>query len=375
VTTHAEMPSTSLAGSGYRVTVPAPRPEWTKAFLADPSAQAFHSPEWVDGVCTAGGFQDATRLYEAPDGRRLVMPMVRRPYLGGAVSVAASLPANWGIGGVLSDEPVRPEDLSAICADLRQQRTVLRTTIRPAARTGPTWAAADLPGVKATPSLCHVLELDGDFAAIWEKKYSKSARRSVRKAEKAGVVVERDTTGARLAEHFRLMEDSLKRWAEQQHEPVLLTKLRARQRQSLEKFQALAAAVPGRFHLYLAVLDGQTIATNLVYQATGTRATSAAMIKELAGPVGAMQLLDHAAIEDACRAGSTHYDFGESGASSGLAMYKTRFGAEPRPYPKLVIERLPFTEADHALRSAVKRVIGFQEPGAVAESAGEPAAT
>ena len=52
---------TPPAGSGYEVTSPAPRPEWTKAFLADPHAQAFHSPEWVDGVCAAGGFTDAPR--------------------------------------------------------------------------------------------------------------------------------------------------------------------------------------------------------------------------------------------------------------------------------------------------------------------------
>ena len=31
------------------------------------------------------------------------------------------------------------------------------------------------------------------------------------------------------------------------------------------------------------------------------------------------------------------------------------------PYRSIVIERLPFTEVDRSLRTAVKRVIGFQD--------------
>jgi hypothetical protein len=131
---------------------------------------------------------------------------------------------------------------------------------------------------------------------------------------------------------------------------------------TLERMQRLAASVPGRFHLYLAVLDGRVIGGNLVYHATGARATSAAMIKELAGPVGAMHLLDTVSIEDACAAGCTHYDLGESGGSEGLALYKTGLGGQPQAYRSFVVERLPLTEADKALRQAVKRAIGFREP-------------
>jgi hypothetical protein len=343
------------------VTVPAPREHWSAAFGTDPHAQAFHAPEWVDAVCAVGGFEDVSRLYETPDGRRLVVPMVGRAHLGGALCHQASLPPDWGIGGVLSQDPVFPEDLSVICADLRQQRSVLRTTIRPAARTGPLWARAELPGVKATDRLCHVLDLNGGFEVVWEKRFTQAARRAVRKAEKAGVVVERDTTGVRLPEYFALLEDSVVRWARQQHEPLLLSRWRARRRQSLETMQALAASVPSRFRLYLAVWEGTPVAGIVVYLATGTRYTSGAMREAVAGPVRANYLLHRVAIEEACAAGSTHFDFGESGASSGLAQYKTRFGARAEPYRFLTVERLPLTELDRSLRSAVKRVIGFRD--------------
>ena len=363
----------SSAVPRYPVTVPAPRAPWQAAFEADPCAQAFHSPEWVDGVCAAGGFEDVSRMYETPDGRLLVLPMVRRTYLGGAISKQGSLPPNWGIGGVISGDTIYPEDLTAICADLRQQSGVLRTFIRPTARTGSLWEKADLTGVKTTPMLCHVLDLEGGFETVWEKRFTKAGRRAVRRAERAGVVVERDTTGARLPEYFVLMEDSIKRWAQQQNEPLLLSRWRARRRQSLEKMQRLAAAVPSRFNLYLALRDGVPVAGTVVYQATGTRTTSAAMIKELAGPVSAGHLLERVAIEDACAAGSTHYDLGESGSSPGLAMYKSRFGAKPESYRSLVLESLPLTEVDQWTRRLVKRAIGFRDAGpSPSAPAGDP---
>jgi hypothetical protein len=367
--------SRSSASGGYRVTVPAPRPAWRAAFDSDPHAQAFHSPDWVDGVCRAGGFRDASREYVTPDGRVLVLPMVARSYVGGALSVQASMPADWGVGGVISQDPVVPGDLTAVCADLGRQRGVLRSFIRPAALTGALWEQAALSGAKPTPRLCHVLDLEGGFETVWEQRFSKSARRYVRKAEKAGVVVERDDTGTRLPEYFTLVEDSVTRWARQQHEPLLLSRWRARRRQTVEKMQMLAAAMPSSFGLYLAVWEGRPIAGTVVYRAAGTRATSAAMIKDLAGPIGANYLLERTAIEDACAAGSTHYDLGESGNSAGLAMYKTRFGAEPRSYVSVVVERLPLTEADRLLRNVVKRAIGFKDAGSTAVSAPDAAAT
>lgn len=363
-----------MSADGYRLLEAVPRAAWHEAFDGDPNAQAFHSPEWIDGVCSAGGFEDASRAYETPDGRLLVLPMVRRTFLGGAFRTQASLPLDWGIGGVISRDPFTPQDLSAVCADLRGPRTVLRTFIRPSARTGPVWAHVDLPGVKATPRLCHVVDLDGGFETVWEKRFSKTARKQVRKAERAGVVVERDDTGARLPEYFALMEDSVKRWAGQMNEPLFLSRWRARRRRTEEKMRALAAAMPHRFHLYLAIWEGQPVAGTVVCTATGTRATSGAMIKELAGPVAAFYLLDRVAIEDACNAGSTHYDLGESGGAPGLAMYKTRFGAEPHAYRSFVVERLPISEMSRSAKSAVKRVIGFRgDPGVSATTNEAPA--
>jgi hypothetical protein len=99
------------------------------------------------------------------------------------------------------------------------------------------------------------------------------------------------------------------------------------------------------------------------------------MDKDRAGPLRANYLLHRVAIEAACEVGCGFYDFGESGASAALAQFKTRFGARAAPYHEYLVERLPLTETDRALRGAVKRVIGFRDtaPAGPASPAPGPA--
>ena len=85
------------------------------------------------------------------------------------------------------------------------------------------------------------------------------------------------------------------------------------------------------------------------------------MDKEVAGPSRANDLLQHLAIEEACEAGCRYYHMGESGSSTALARFKTKFGARPHPYGEYHIERLPITALDRHARGAVKRVIGFRD--------------
>ena len=47
-----------------RVHARAPRDVWRAVLADDPRALPEHTPEWVDAVCAAGRFTDATRLYE-----------------------------------------------------------------------------------------------------------------------------------------------------------------------------------------------------------------------------------------------------------------------------------------------------------------------
>jgi lipid II:glycine glycyltransferase (peptidoglycan interpeptide bridge formation enzyme) len=229
--------------------------------------------------------------------------------------------------------------------------------------------------VKAVPGRGHLLELDREFDEIWTERFASKARTAVRKAEKSGVTVEHDTTGSLIPEFLHLRRLSVERWARQQHEPLTLARWRAQRREPDERLQTMAAA-PSGFHLYLARHEGQPVAGIVVLYGRGASYVLGAMDKALAGPVRANDLLQRVAIEDACRAGCSFYDFGETGTNAELGAFKMRFGARPTSWSDYVIERLPLTEAGRSVRTVVKRVVGFQGPPPVAaqpdRAAGSP---
>ncbi len=86
-----------------------------------------------------------------------------------------------------------------------------------------------------------------------------------------------------------------------------------------------------------------------------------AMDKERAAPVHANDLIQKLAIEDACLAGCRYYHMGESGTSVGMSEFKERLGAQAYTYETYRLERFPVSKLDRALRSVVKRAIGFKE--------------
>jgi lipid II:glycine glycyltransferase (peptidoglycan interpeptide bridge formation enzyme) len=196
---------------------------------------------------------------------------------------------------------------------------------------------------------------------VWADRFKGNARTAVRKAERSGLTVERDSSGKLVAVVYELFKRSLDRWAHQQHEPRVLARWRGRHRDSMRKFE-LIAQMPGEAcRIWVARLDGQPAAAAVVLQGGNASYVRGMMDKELAGPTRANYLLQQLAIEDACNAGCRYYHMGESGSHAGLHNFKTRFGAQPHSYAEFHIERLPITELDRHARGVVKRVIGFRD--------------
>jgi hypothetical protein len=346
--------------AALRVISPAPRDAWQEALASDPMALVFQTPRWLDCLCATGRYRDASRLYELPSGRRLVLPMVRLGCRTGSLAVEASFPPSWGTGGIVASGGPRAGDLAVVFADLGA-RPVLRTSVRPNPLTGASWAEARPRGALAVPRLAHVLDLDGGFERVWRERFTGSARTAVRKAERAGLTVECDTAGRRAAVFYDLFERSLDRWARQQHEPLALARWRGHRRDPLRKLRLIAEHLGDRCHLWIAWHGEEPAAAILVLQDANASYTRGAMDKELAGPTRANYLLHQLAIEQACDAGCRQYHMGESGTSAALAQFKTRFGARPAPYAEYHLERLPVTAADRYVRTAVKHVIGFRD--------------
>jgi hypothetical protein len=345
-----------------RIASPAPRDVWAEVFAADPHALPTQSAAWLEGSCALGDYEDASRVYETAAGRPLVLPMVRRRSLGGGVFAAqSSYGEGWGIGGLLAPGGVTREDVAAVVEDLTG-RPALRTLIRPNPLVAREWETARERGAEAVPRLAHVLDLAGGFADVWSRRFSSGARANVRKAERAGIVVERGRSDVELDAFYALFDRSLERWASAQHEPLWLARLRGRRRDPAVKWQALARSLGDDLAVWIARSDDGPVAAAIVlYAPANAHYTRGAMDVGLAGPTRANYLLHRHAIEEACARGCRHYHFGETGRSSSLAFFKTRFGAEPRPYSEYRFERLPLTSLDRTVRGVIKRLIGFSE--------------
>jgi lipid II:glycine glycyltransferase (peptidoglycan interpeptide bridge formation enzyme) len=270
------------------------------------------------------------------------------------------MPAAWGMGGLVGPDRPRASETAAIFADLRRE-PVLRTSVRPNPLQDDSWATARPEGVARVDRLAHVLDLDGGFDNVWQHRFKSVARTAVRKAEKAGLKVECDTTGRLLPGYYRLYELSLERWAQHQHEPRALANWRGRRRDPQSKLAAISRVLGESCQIWLASLDGTPIAGIIVLRGVNAHYTRGAMDISRAGPTRANYLLQKLAIEDACAHGCRRYHMGESGTSDQLAQYKTRFGAAPVTYGEYHVERLPLTAADRRLRGVVKNAIGFRD--------------
>lgn len=340
------------------VVCPAPREAWDSVCLEDPDVLPTQQPAWTDAVCASGRFVDASRLYRIPDGRRLVLPMVRQR-IGGRIGVEASMPTHWGFGGLIADGGVTGADVRLVLDDLAS-RPLLRQSLRPNPRHGHLYAEHAPPRSIAIERRAHVLDLAGGAEVVF-KGFADSRRRAIRKAEKSDLEIECDTTGRLLPEFFELYASSEARWAEQQHEPAALARFRTRFRDTIGKWQTIARHLDGGCRQWVARHEGRPVASIIVLFGVNAHYTRGAMDKERAGPLRANDLLMWHAIQAACAIDAASFHLGESGTSGSLSDYKERFGARAFDYPELRLERLPITRADGAARTVVKKLVGFQD--------------
>lgn len=352
-TTTTPRPARLSGEPPYVVTSPAPSREWEEVIASAPLALPTQTPAWLRCVCTVGGWQDASRLYQTSDGRRLVLPMVRRSWLGGLVSIAASLPTGWGPGGLVGEGGiVRPEDVRMVFSDLTRHQP-LQVSLRPDPVTTQVWEEAAPPRVSRQLRLAQVLFLDGGFDQVWRKRFRSDARNRVRRAQRSGVVVECDDTGRLVPVFEHLYARSIERWARHDGVPLALARWRAARREPPEKLRAVAATLGSRMRIYIAYVEGRPAAGAVVVFGTGTAMYwRSAIDEELAGKSYANYLLQRTAIEDAAAAGCHVYQMGDSAPGSTLALFKSRFGAVDQPYASYRVERLPVGAVAGVLRRA-----------------------
>jgi len=338
---------------------PAPRDAWEEVLRSDPLALETQSPAWADAMCAAGGFEDASRLYETANGRGLVLPLLRRSFAGGALAFEASNPPHCGVGGLLAPGGACADEISAVFNDLAQHR-VLSLSVYPNPLLASAWAEAAPARATAIPHQAHLLDLEGGWEEVWSKRFQGSKRTATRRAERLGVTVECGTSGRLVPEFYQLLEQAAARWARMQHEPYWLAIRRLKHRDPREKFEAIGRLLRERCRVWLARVEGRSAAAIVVIQGVNAYYFRGAMDEELA-KYRASDLIQRLAIEDACRAGCRYYYMGDSGWSVSLAQFKERFGAQAYPYSEYRLERLPLSRTEREIKQVIKRMIRFKD--------------
>lgn len=122
-----------------QVISPAPRDAWRSIVAEDSSALPEHAPEWLDALCRVGPYADATRLYSFSDGRRFVLPLVRRTGVAGLGGWLLAYPASWGMGGLIG-HGADSDVIQAVLSDLRALGSQ-RISIRPDPTRFPEWSS------------------------------------------------------------------------------------------------------------------------------------------------------------------------------------------------------------------------------------------
>ena len=331
---------------------PVPRDVWQAVLRSDPGATALQTPAYFDAVLAATGGRDDSRLYSLDDGRRLVLPLVRQRSVPG-LRLNAAFPGGYGHGGMLATGGLRARDVRLVIEDLRGQ--ALSTRIGGAHHTAAQWSAGRMPGVVEVPRRVEVLDLSPGFEELKARKFSRDIRYHMRRAERAGVEVELDTTGRLVPVFHQLYRAWVDRWVPRSGLPPMVARRLALQQEPLKKFETVAARLGKDCRVFVAWHQGQPVASaiSLVHgqHAIGWRSYS---IKELAAPVAANLLTQVRCIADACGSGCRYFDLGQSGGVATLQSYKNSFGATPHWVVDLRIEPPGLTR----LRTTKERVQG-----------------
>ena len=355
----ADGPSTRTARDvpgDVHVVSPAPRDAWRAALSADPTAMPSQTPQWTDWLCRTRGFSDASRLYEFPNGRRLLLPLVARTVAGVRVT-EDSLPGGLGYGGPLvpGGLPSAAEQ-RAVLADL-SRRGAVRTSLTSAPLAAVIWEKAAPAEAIRVPYLAHVLDLDGGFQHVWSKRFRSGVRRDVRLAEKQGLEIRTGLDSDVVGVFAELNRRSVDRWAHQRGQPLWLARLVERRRDRVDQLTTGLIALGPMVQVWTAHVRGEPVAANVVVRA-GHQAYGwmNAMDRDLSRRTQAGALLQSLAIEDACSSGARWFQFGESDPGSGVGAFKERFGAAPVSYSALRFERLPLTATERHARALVDRM-------------------
>jgi hypothetical protein len=343
-----------LGGRLVRVVSPAPTEIWEEVARADPSITPFQWPAWRDCVCSGGKWRDASRLYQLPGDRQVVLMLARRAGWPARLAPAASWPSGWGTGGVLAPGGVRPEEIAMVCDDLAADRS-LSVSVRPGYTAAPSWARVADADFVISRSV-HVAEFGGSFDEYYSRSLTVKQRARLRNAQRhlqrSGVVLTSGNSPDLVDAFYQVYLRWIERRAIQRHVPVPLAAWRAQRAEPFEKFATVADRLGPGCHICVASLEDVPIAAIMSLHVADSAVSWRAFTDRAAAParLRLFELLPLEAVRHACEAGCRRIEMGESVGKPDLAQIKERLGAREMSGPEYCFQRLPLAQGRLALQ-------------------------
>ena len=283
----------------------APGEAWRRAVDRSPEARLAHAPEWLTVITRAYG-HDPLYLTAADGGEPCgVLPafVVRRPLFG---TVITSMPF-LDSGGPCSPSPAVDALLvERLIAEGRRRRARL-VELRCANR-----LEIDAEPLESKVNMTLPL---GDPDEVW-RRFDKSVRNQIRKAERAGLTVECGG-GDSLAAFYDTLVERMHDLGSPVHGFAFL-------RQVIDVLGPLA-------RIALVKKDGATVGGLVALTFKDRMVVPWAACRKEYFPLCPNMLLYWDTIKQACAEGFTRFDFGRSTRQSGTYRFKRQWGAEEEP--------------------------------------------
>lgn len=309
---------------------PVADPRWRDFAAAARQPCVFHHPAWLGLVARRYRYRCTALCVTGADGELLAgLPLAR-------------------ISSVLTGRRLVAVPFSDVCPPAyaahagRQAATQLHAAIieehrRTSLPIELRWGMSGVTGAHAAPRfLSHSLQLGTDAEAVLAGASRSQVRRSLTKAQRAGVQVVRATDRAALREFYALHEDTRRR----QGVPI-------QPKAFILGFEGLFAQ--GLGHVLLARHEGRTVAAAvfLTYGRTLTYKYGASDAAHL--DVRPNHAIFAEAIRQGCASGLGELDFGRTDPDNeGLARFKRSWGADERPLAYTYLAR-SVPQAHHGL--------------------------
>lgn len=301
-------------------------PRWLAFVEEQPRATIYHHPAWLRALDHAYGHRPAHLLCEDESGGVFgVLPLVRSH-------------------GLITGRRLRSLPHTAVAGPLTRDAAAERALLRAAVRLADSGAGARLEITSVEPlgglvdglglgepDTTYVLDLPDDPARLRFGNSRNHARIkwAVGKAAKLGVIVRPAETEAELRAWYTLYIETMRRHAAPPRPYGLFRSLwRQMQPAGLMRLLLAEQQTDGRARLLagsLFFLFGDTVS----YAFNGRRHDAL--------PLRPNDVLQWRAIHDASAGGYRRYDFGEvADDNTGLAEFKSKWGAAPRPIYRAV---------------------------------------